>query len=157
MSAAKVVKMKFLKDGTTCTVENLIALMLEEGYVINNNILNNIRRGGNKRAEREAFRKGLLQPEYFPGQKEYLRLHSEIDSLEATLYALTDDSDGDIFGTMNIAIGMTDEERAEAAATEKKVANKVSEIRAELEAKKAELSGNSWYKQNIARFGYDRR
>lgn len=105
-----------------------------------------------------AARKGLLQPEYFPGQKEYLRLHSEIDSLEATLYALTDDSsDGDIFGTMNIAAGMTDEERVEAEATEKKVANKVSEIRAEIEAKKAELSGNSWYKQNIARFGYDRR
>ena len=131
--------------------------MEEEGYVVNNNILNNIRRGGNKRAEREAFRKGLLQPEYFPGQEEYLRLHSDIDSLEASLYALTDDSDGDIFGTMNITAGMTAEERADAEATEQKVANKVSEIRAEIEAKKAELSNNSWYLHNTARFGYDRR
>ena len=149
--------MKFLNNGTVCTVDNLTALMEEEGYVMNNNLLNNLRRGGNERAEREAARKGLLQPVFFQGQEEYLRLHSEIDSLEASLYALTDDSDGDIFGTMNIAAGMTAEERADAEATEQKVANKVSEIRAEIEAKKAELSGNSWYKQNIARFGYDRR
>ena len=149
--------MRFLKNDTTCTVENLISLMEEEGYVINNNLLNNLRRGGNERAEREAARKGLLQSTYFPGQEEYLRLHAEIDSLEASLYALTDDSDGDIFGTMNIAAGMTAEEMADAKATEQKVANKVSEIRAEIEAKKAELSENSWYKQNIARFGYDRR
>lgn len=149
--------MRFLKNDTICTVNNLIALMEEEGYVINNNLLNNLRRGGTERAEREAARKGLLQPGYFPGQKEYLRLHAEIDSLEASLYALTDDSDGDIFGTMNIASGMTVEERAEAEATEQKVADKVSAIRAEIEAKKAELSGNSWYRQNRARFGYDRR
>lgn len=149
--------MRFLKNGAICTVDNLIALMEDEGYVMNNNLLNNLRRGGNGRAEREAARKGLLQPEYFPGQKEYLQLHSEIDSLEASLYALTDDSDGDIFGIINVAAGMTDEERVNAKATEQKVANKVSEIRAEIEAKKAELSGNSWYQRNIARFGYDRR
>lgn len=149
--------MKFLNNGTVCTVDNLIALMEDEGYVMNNNLLNNLRRGGNERAEREAVRKGLLQQEYFPGQKEYLRLHAEIDSLEASLYALTDDSDGDIFGTMNIAAGMTAEERAEAEATEQKIANKVSAIRAEIDAKKVELSGNSWYRHNITRFGYDRR
>lgn len=149
--------MKFLKNGTTCTTDNLIALMEEEGYVINNNLLNNLRRGGNERAEREAVRKGLLQQEYFPGQEEYLKLHSEIESLIASLYALTDDSDGDIFGTMNIAAGMTAEERAEAEVAEQKIANKVSAIRAEIDAKKAELYRNSWYRQNIARFGYDRR